>query len=379
MLSLDDILPNTVAAQDVFENNQAKMPLIRKGAIITAEYLYGLRRRGISEMHVKEAIVTGGSGFDASGLKKRDTSLSGMPFEKSPAAILPKAKKDIIKAQRDMHLAIGGRDKGAIEQAIDRMEEIISGIVEHMAETPNTPFNIASVQNDQEFMYHHNLSVAVIAIAISQGMGLSSHDQIQIGTCAVLHDMGKLMLSAEIQLKVPPYTEEEEAEVRTHAEIGYDSLKMWGILTEDQREAIRYHHERLDGSGYPQGLRINDIPLWAKIIAVADVYEAMTNARPPAKSASPTATLEHLLMHVGIHFDKAVVQSLYNKIEFYPMGSFVMLSNEQFALVTLTKRTLRPVVRILSTNTEVELADPKNANIKIDRVVSYREAIRRKR
>ena len=379
ILSLDDVLPNTVASQDIYESGKSKMPLLRKGTVITAEYLYGLRRRGIEGLHVKEALYTDENGFVISNpAKKRDTSLAGMPFEKSRAPILPNVRKDIIKGLRNLHLAIGGRDKDAVIQSIDKLADLIADAVEGMLENPTSPINITTIQNDQEFVYHHCLSVAVMSLAIGQTMGLSTYELMQLGRCAVLHDLGKFMLPPEILLKTDPLTEEEEAEMRTHAELGYDSLKMWNVCTENERMAIFSHHERLNGSGYPEGLTGDKIPLWGRIIAVAEVYDVMTNSPHPIYSDSPTHASEYLLAHSEL-FDADVVQALHKRIEFYPLGCFVLLSDSQYALVTNSKNSLRPVVKVLHINREINLSDPQHLSLSIEKIVSYKEALTRGR
>ena len=380
ILALDDILPNTVAGQDIFESGKSKMPLLRKGTVITAEYLYGLRRRGIEGLHVKEALYTDEDGFVISNpAKKKDNSLAGMPFEKSRAPVLPKLRKDIIKGLRDLHLAIGGRDKDSVVKSIDSLYDLVADVVEDMVEKPDNPINVTTLQNDQEFVYNHCLSVAVMSLAMGQVMGLSTYELMQLGRCAVLHDLGKFMISPDILLKNDILTEAEEAEMRTHAELGYDSLKLWNVCTENERMAIFSHHERLDGSGYPEGLVGDKIPLWGRIIAVAEVYDVMTNPRPPILPKSPTKTSEYLLAHSNIFFDADVVQALHARVEFYPLGSFVLLSDGQYALVTKSKNSLRPEIRVLNVNRAADLSDPSNSNIDIEKIVSYKEALTRGR
>lgn len=380
ILALDDILPNTVASQDIYESGKTKMPLLRKGTVITAEYLYGLRRRGIEGLHVKEALYTDENGFVISGpAKRRDNALAGMPFEKSRAPILPKTRKEIIKGLRDLHLSIGGRDKDGVVAAINRLADLVADVVEEMMEEPDKQINITALQNDQEFVYHHCLSVAVMSLAMGQAMGLSTYELMQLGRCAVIHDLGKFMLPPEILLKTDPLTPEEKAELRTHPELGYDSLKMWNICTENERMAVFTHHERLNGSGYPDGLSGEQIPLWGRIIAVAEIYDVITNAPPPLKPASPTKASEYLMAHSGRYFDPDVLTALHKRIEFYPLGSFVLLSDGDFALVINSKNSLRPVLKVLNFNKEVNLNDPQFQHISVERIVSYRDALNRRR
>jgi len=379
ILPLDDVLPNTVINQDVYESSKSRIPLLRKGSIVTAEYLFNLRRRGIDGLYVSDAIYTDENGFIISEpTKKRDISLAGMPFEKSRAAVLPKIRKDVIKSLRDLHLSLCGRDKDASIAAIDRLADLIADIVEGMQENPQGTLNIVSLQSDQEYVYHHCLSVAVMALAIGQDMGFTTYDLMQLGRCGLLHDMGKFLLPPDLLLKPEPLSDEDREITRTHSELAYDTLKFWGVCTEKERLAIFNHHERLDGSGYPDGLSGDDLPLWGRIIAVADTYDAMTAVCPPRPALSPSEANEHITAQTGILFDPEVVKSFMKRIEFYPLGSFVELSDGYIYLVVNSSNNLRPQVRTINTKNNLDLSDPRNANMVIKRPVSYREALRRR-
>lgn len=380
ILALDDILPNTVASQDVFESNTAKIPLLRKGTIITAEYLHGLRRRGINGLYVTEAIYTDDDGFlIATPQKKRDTSMAGMPFEKSRPAIVPKLRKEIIKALRDLHLCVSGQDDVGVKKAIDRIGDYIADVVDHMANATNETYNITSLQSDQEFVYHHSLSVAVISLAMGQAMGLSTYELMQLGRCAALHDIGKFMLPQEIFYKRESLDQDEMETMRKHSEMAYDALKTWDECTENERKAILCHHERLNGTGYPEGLEGEIIPKWAKIIAVADVFDAMTSLRPHRPAVTPSEACEYLTAMAHQNFETEMIRALTKKIEFYPVGSFVQLSTNETGVVINSKKGLRPTIKTLATNNLMDLSDQRHLATTIVRTVSYREALAHKK
>jgi len=376
LMQISALLPNTVLSQDIFENPNSKMPLLKKGTVVSAEYLYGLKRRGISHISVKEAMFTNEDGFVINS-KKRDDSLKGMPFEKSRAAVPPKLRKELTAGLCNLHLAIGGKDKDEVVNSINQLADLIADVVEFLSEDPTAPLNITSLQSDHEFVYAHCVSVAVLSLAIGQSMGLSTYELMQLGRCAILHDLGKLMIPAEILLKTEELTLEERMKLRTHCELGYDCLKMWNVCTENERLAIFSHHERLDGSGYPEGLTSEKIPMWGKIVAVAEVYDAMTNPHPPAKAESPTMTREYLIAHANKYFDPKVVLALHKRVEFYPLGCFVEISSGHYALVTSSKNRLRPVVKVMGLNNEIDLKESRNSDITINRIVSYKEALKR--
>ncbi len=158
--------------------------------------------------------------------------------------------------------------------------------------------------------YTHALNVAKISRDICAVARLSEKKTQFITTAALLHDVGKIAVPQEILSKPDKLTAQEYKEIQKHPLYGYacvnsfEDLKQYG-------ELILYHHERWDGSGYPNGLAGEKIPLGARIIAVADTYEAMTATRVYRPPIPVNTVLEHLRQFAGIHFDPAVTQAFF--------------------------------------------------------------------
>jgi len=129
----------------------------------------------------------------------------------------------------------------------------------------------------------------------------------------LLHDVGKSGVSDAVVSKPAVLTEEEWVEMRYHPEIGAALLNDAGL--EDVRQWILCHHERPDGTGYPRGLRGGEIPLGARILAVADAYEAMTNDRPYRRSIGRWRAREELRRGAGTQFDEVVVEAFLRAVE----------------------------------------------------------------
>jgi diguanylate cyclase (GGDEF)-like protein len=163
----------------------------------------------------------------------------------------------------------------------------------------------------------HQRRVSEIAIDIATRMGLPAHDIKGIGLAAAIHDIGKVAVPAEILSRPAKLTDDEMQLVRGHAEAGYRILRdvafPWPVA-----EMVRQHHERMDGSGYPRGLRGDEILPGARIVAVADVVEAMAAHRPYRPSVGIEPALEHILEHRQDLFDPAVVDTC---VEMFRDGS----------------------------------------------------------
>jgi putative nucleotidyltransferase with HDIG domain len=155
----------------------------------------------------------------------------------------------------------------------------------------------------------HQRRVTELALAIAQEMGLSGEQLKGLQVASLLHDIGKgLVVPAEILSKPGQLTVWEMALIKIHPQAGYEVLKKvdfpWPVA-----EIVHQHHERLDGSGYPQGLKDKDILLEAKIIAVADVVEAMSSHRPYRPSLGTEKALEEIEAQKGVLYDPQVVEA----------------------------------------------------------------------
>lgn len=153
----------------------------------------------------------------------------------------------------------------------------------------------------------HSRRVFLYSIELAKGLRLPERQLTSIRVGALLHDIGKLAIPDRILLKPGPLTEEERRTMQQHAQVGYDLVKGIDFLAE-AAEIILTHHERCDGSGYPQGLQAADIPIGAKIFAVADTVDAMTSDRPYRAALSFWAAREQIKCGSGKEYDSRVAE-----------------------------------------------------------------------
>ncbi len=162
------------------------------------------------------------------------------------------------------------------------------------------------VEIKDPYTYGHQQRVGALSRRIAQNMGLPE-DQIEaIEIASLLHDIGKVMLPSEIMTKPGKLTEQEFGLIKGHAENGYEILKEIDF-GRPIAEIVRQHHERLDGSGYPNGIKNDEILLEARIMAVADVVEAMMSFRPYRPALGLEAALDEIKKNSGRLYDKEVV------------------------------------------------------------------------
>lgn len=153
---------------------------------------------------------------------------------------------------------------------------------------------------------HHSSRVSEMAVAIARQMGLSETDIHEVEVAAFLHDVGKIGIPDDVLLKPGPLTHEERTLMELHATLGYDILAPVPI-SKGVKLAVRYSHERWDGFGYPDGLAGEQIPIAARVVFVADAYEALISRRPYRIARSPQQALEEIQRNAGTQFDPKVV------------------------------------------------------------------------
>lgn len=160
----------------------------------------------------------------------------------------------------------------------------------------------------------HNLRVARLCVHIGRQMSMSASELRVLARAGLMHDIGKLGIPEAVLEKHSPLDESEWILMRTHPEMGLTLLDRAG---QSSREvlAVLYHHERLDGSGYPYGLKAEAIPIEARIVAVADTYDALTSDRPYRKACSPAEARRVLVEEAGTRLDSNAVAALFGALD----------------------------------------------------------------
>ena len=251
-------------------------------------------------------------------------------------------------------------------QVVTNLEIVLDELVETVTSNPKGLIQIAGLKSYDEYTYHHSLSVSVLSLAIGQAMNLNQKEIKRLGRCALLHDIGKMMIPHEFITKRSALTSAEFANVKRHPVIGARFLKKEFIGNEELWNGVEFHHEKVDGTGYPNGLRDNDIPLFARIISVADVYDALTSFRPYREPMKPPANVVELLMsEAGTAFDLGVVQSFVRRIELYPIGSTVQMSDKRYGRVINNRHPMRPTVKLIESEEIVDLSALTNLHLVI--------------
>ncbi|NLI79809.1 MAG: HD-GYP domain-containing protein [Candidatus Riflebacteria bacterium] len=227
--------------------------------------------------------------------------------------------------------------------------ELVNELVGEIIKAPDAVLNLLAIKHIDDYTFSHNINVATLSMVIGQALGLTRDLLHDLGSGAILHDLGLLRVPGRILHKEGKLTPEEFTEVTRHPRLGLDLIGSSRDLSPRAREVILQHHERFAGKGYPHGQSGQNIPLLARICAVADAFDALTSDRPFRPALTPYQAMRTMLGMAGTHFDPEILQAFLHKLSVYPPGTTVTL-NDGTAAVVLRGNAgllLRPVVRRL--------------------------------
>lgn len=230
---------------------------------------------------------------------------------------------------------------------IDASLQVAKEVVKQILSSDTITLDMVDLRTFDDYTYRHSVNVAVLSTIIGMGLGLKQEELNDLCIGAIFHDMGKLMLDPEIINKPGRLTKEEFELIKMHPQLSLDLLAERGGISLEVKEAIFSHHENEDGSGYPRGLQKTEIPLYGRIIHVADVYDALTSRRAYKEPYTPSEAIEYLMGGSNILFDMKTVTVFLKWVPVYPKGIMVKLSDGREGIVyENTKNPVRPKVRL---------------------------------
>ncbi len=283
--------------------------LIQRGTRLTVDMVNKLRKFSISD----DGVIS-----EHTEAAPKPTV---MPKPVGHEATIEKVEKkvDAIKHIFEENLTPGEMEAVAVDTASD----IVTDIVKF---DPSTCVCINDLRVSDEYTYQHSVDVAVLATMLGKFAGLSKKDLNSLATAGLLHDIGKQRIPNEILNKPSRLTEEEMEIMRTHSVLGYEIAQGMRNISDEVRDAILQHHEKVDGSGYPYAAENLEITTFAKMICIADIYDALTHKRcykEPMSSAEAFA----IMVNAISSYDPQLFVEFFKHITFYPVGSDVILSD----------------------------------------------------
>jgi len=298
-----------------------------------------------------------------------------VPLVARGAGIVPDNVRDrAIRIMQDLFSQLREAGGPAVEPPYDDLVEVVEDIRSGVSKAaPNVLVSWTLFDEPDEYECVHSFDVAVFSVAIALAMGEKARIQ-DIGLGALLHDVGMALVPVAPEAS---YTEGEglspdkARQMRTHPELGVKVLRQHPRISAFTKAIVAQHHERMDGSGYPRGLRGSDIHPFSRIVACADAYSSMLVRSRFQRHMTPGEVVDYMMSAAGFEFDKDVVRAMLGCVSPFPEGAFVRLSTGELAVVERLSRGMvtRPVVRLVKqeadgvwveTSTEMDLARPEH-------------------
>lgn len=348
-MGVKDLQLGKVIAEDIYANTQ--YPIIYKDTKVKPEHLrvfdfFNLNKVLVYQKNEQEQLKEGAT--DAQVIPVALPKCTS--FEKLYNEAILQLKKEFS------NWAAGGKID------ITKVRGMIIPLIEKVLEDRSYIFDLNSYSNPKDYLYHHCIATGLIASVMAKKLGYERGITIQLAIAGMLADSGMSKIPARTREKNSALTEAEFAEIRKHPYYSYLLVKNSPAIKEIMKEAIYQHHERLDGSGYPNGERIGSISNFAQIIAVADVFHAMTSERLYRAKHSPFKVIEMIKEEEFGKFDAKVVQALVDIVVDLPIGTKIELSNLELGEVMYINQysPTRPLVKLIRTGEIIDLSSKRS-------------------
>lgn len=229
----------------------------------------------------------------------------------------------------------------------------LAAVAEEMVDTMFTHGDamlcLARIRAKDAYLMEHSMNVAILLANFGRYLGLERSVLKELTLGGLLHDVGKIMTPDEVLNKPGKLTDEEFGVMRQHVVHSYDILSNTAGITPTMLEVAANHHERLDGTGYPQRLKGDQLSLYTRMSGIVDVYDAVTADRVYKQGMQPTQAFRILLKGIDQHFDAELVTKFIKCMGVYPVGTLVQLSNQRLAVVMQRneQQPLKPVVKVI--------------------------------
>lgn len=357
LITLDRITPGIILGKTIY-NEKGKV-LLAEGTELTEGLIQGLKKHSIFTIYIEDDESEGIEIIESIPEELRLEAVNVITEGLTTIAHLKTTKlRGMMKSDR----------------TIRSFQKIFKDIVHCLTENQVALNLLATTKIHQNYLFSHSLNVTIYScqLAIANGLPLKNIDEIGLG--AMLHDLGKIFVPAEILNKRGPLTNEEYDKVKVHCKEGFEILRKIHELPLTVAHCAFQHHEKFDGTGYPRNLKGDEIHKYAKILSVADVFDAVTSHRVYRQSLLPHQGLELLYAGSGSHFDPTQVELFRNCIAIYPQGLTVKLSDGRRGIVSKYNFEAfgRPEIRIVRdeenqavTPYEINLAEKDLLHIQI--------------
>lgn len=265
----------------------------------------------------------------------------------APQPLAPSASDDTTPASLEKEIlratVICGRARDAVMSMftearmgramdIDNVQLLVEEISNSILRHPHALISLSRLKTSDEYTYMHSVAVCALMVALAKRMGMPDDQVREAGVAGLMHDIGKMLIAPAVLNKPGRLTRGEYEIMKAHPELGVKILMKTQPVAASVIDVCLHHHEKVDGSGYPHGLKGDQISIFARMGAVCDVYDAITSDRPYKKGWGVAHSIREMASWKG-HFDDVVFQSFVKTVGIYPIGTLVRLESGRLGVV----------------------------------------------
>jgi putative nucleotidyltransferase with HDIG domain len=252
---------------------------------------------------------------------------------------LNKYRRRVIRCEKEFERSLSqlrsvmSKIRNRPETAVDEAQAMVDDIVDKLLSEDSVTLHLMNGKSEFEDIYFHSLNVSIVAMMIAKSKGYNSRQIKEVAFGALFHDIGKIKVPTAILRKTTPLTEPENNYLKLHTKYGLDIAANIPDFPESAKKIIGEHHEFMDGSGYPDGLKADAIDEFAQIISVANAYDNLCHSNIISEQKIPYTALSHLYKNCKNLYNVENLNILIKFMGVYPPGTVVQLSNQMVGLV----------------------------------------------
>ncbi|WP_067727757.1 HD-GYP domain-containing protein [Oceanobacillus damuensis] len=338
------LVPGCILLNEV--KGKSNRPIVSKDTILTENHITILTKFLVESVEVSTKL-SGGEEFQPKQVHKKEKNQDVKPDIQ--AGLEKIAFKDHYRKAVSEYKEQYQKWKNSMPIDIPTVRKIIIPLLEQSeAVTPEEIFSLHKYVEKNDYTYYHSVAVSVISAFLGRKMGFSKGEWLQIGLAGLLCDCGMARVTSDIIFKAGPLTAREYDEIKNHPTYSYRMVENLPTITLGVKLAVLQHHERVDGNGYPLGIKNDKIHKFAKVIAVADMYHAMTSDRIYIGKQSPFKVIEEIQKEQYLKFDSQVVTCFLESLSNISIGTRVTLTNKKSGEIVFVKpdKPTRPMIRL---------------------------------
>ncbi|WP_052144688.1 HD-GYP domain-containing protein [Halalkalibacter okhensis] len=323
-VKLNQLKKDCILLKDVM--GLTDLPIVKKNTVLTEDHIELLKMFLIESVEV-ESLLTNGEPFKPVTVEEEESEVIETLPEEITNVLFTHQYLEAIKQYKQLFLNWQAGEKVQMV----KIREIFIPLFERIIDEPENLLKLHHFSNKEDYFFHHSVYVGILSVYLGYKLRYSKGEYLQIGFSGVLADTGMAKISPTILKKPGPLTSIEFEEIKKHPIHSYKMLKGVTGISDLVLLAVLQHHERPDESGYPLGAGAKKLHMFSKVIAVADVYHAMTSERFYRSKRSPFQVLEEISKEQFGKFDIKVVQTLIQSLVTISVGSLVRLNNGEDA------------------------------------------------